>query len=255
MANYFADTLKVKSVYVLDDSGAYGVGLADAFQAQAKKRGINVLGRDQLNPKEADYTTTLTKIKALNPRGALLRRRGSGRGQGRQEVLRHHPERHQRRRRRRLRRRDPEGRRLPGGAGMVRDDRRAEHARKPDAAPMIERFVKKYGAAARQLLDHRLRRGARHSRRDQAGRRLGQGRDPRRGPRRDPAAHVKTLQGEVSFDANGDVENGSISVFQIRQERQTSRPTTCAASTTTSAWRRRLVRRSITRGRLRHVQA
>jgi branched-chain amino acid transport system substrate-binding protein len=67
MANYFADTLKVKSVYVLDDSGAYGVGLADAFQAQAKKRGINVLGRDRLDPKEADYTTTLTKMKSLSP--------------------------------------------------------------------------------------------------------------------------------------------------------------------------------------------
>ena len=26
-----------------------------------------MLGRDQLNPKEADYTTTLTKIKSLNP--------------------------------------------------------------------------------------------------------------------------------------------------------------------------------------------
>ncbi len=67
MANYFADTLKVKSVYVLDDSGAYGVGIADAFQKQAEKRGIKVLGRDQLNPKEADYTTVLTKIKSLNP--------------------------------------------------------------------------------------------------------------------------------------------------------------------------------------------
>src|SRR5271155_2066924 len=66
-ANYFADTLKVKSVYVLDDSGAYGVGIADAFQHQAEKRGIKILGRDQLNPKEADYTTILTKIKSLNP--------------------------------------------------------------------------------------------------------------------------------------------------------------------------------------------
>jgi len=54
MANYFFDTLKVKSVYVLDDSGAYGVGIADAFQKQAEKRGIKILGRDQLNPKEAD---------------------------------------------------------------------------------------------------------------------------------------------------------------------------------------------------------
>ena len=38
MANYFADKLKVKSVYVLDDSGAYGVGLADAFQARRRRR-------------------------------------------------------------------------------------------------------------------------------------------------------------------------------------------------------------------------
>jgi ABC-type branched-subunit amino acid transport system substrate-binding protein len=68
MANFYADTLKVKSVYVLDDSGAYGVvGISDTFQAQAQKRGISVLGRDQLNPREADYTTTLTKIKSLNP--------------------------------------------------------------------------------------------------------------------------------------------------------------------------------------------
>src|SRR5205814_2300434 len=67
MANYFIDTLKVKSVYVLDDSGAYGVGIADAFQRQAEKRGIKVLGRDQLNPKEADYATVLTKIKSQNP--------------------------------------------------------------------------------------------------------------------------------------------------------------------------------------------
>src|ERR1700734_392351 len=61
MANYFADTLKVKSVYVLDDSGAYGVGLADSFQKRAGEKGIKVLGRDRLDPKAADYTTILTK--------------------------------------------------------------------------------------------------------------------------------------------------------------------------------------------------
>ena len=62
-----AETLHVKSVYILDDSGAYGVGLADAFQAQAEKKGIKVLGRDRLDPKAADYTAILTKIKSLNP--------------------------------------------------------------------------------------------------------------------------------------------------------------------------------------------
>ena len=66
MANYMADTLKVKSIYVLDDSGAYGVGLADAFQGQAEKKGIKVLGRDRLDPKAADYASVLTKIKALD---------------------------------------------------------------------------------------------------------------------------------------------------------------------------------------------
>ena len=47
--------------------GAYGVGIADSFQTQAEKKGIKVLGRDRLDPKAADYTTVLTKIKSLNP--------------------------------------------------------------------------------------------------------------------------------------------------------------------------------------------
>ena len=67
MANYMRDTLKVKSVYILDDSGAYGVGISNAFEGQAKKIGMTVMGHDQLDPKEADYTTVITKIKGLNP--------------------------------------------------------------------------------------------------------------------------------------------------------------------------------------------
>jgi branched-chain amino acid transport system substrate-binding protein len=66
MANYMAEKLKIKSIYVLDDSGAYGVGLADAFQGQAEKKGIKILGRDKLDPKAADYSAILTKIKSLN---------------------------------------------------------------------------------------------------------------------------------------------------------------------------------------------
>jgi branched-chain amino acid transport system substrate-binding protein len=64
MANFYAETLKLPSVYMLDDSGAYGVGLADAFEAQAKKKGIKVLGRDRLDPKANDYTAVVTKIKS-----------------------------------------------------------------------------------------------------------------------------------------------------------------------------------------------
>ncbi|PYM61793.1 MAG: branched-chain amino acid ABC transporter substrate-binding protein [Candidatus Rokuibacteriota bacterium] len=67
MANHAFHTLKVKKVYVLDDSGAFGVGIADSFSKRAQELGIQILGRDRLDPKEADYKTILTKIKGLNP--------------------------------------------------------------------------------------------------------------------------------------------------------------------------------------------
>jgi branched-chain amino acid transport system substrate-binding protein len=67
MANHAFHNLKVKTVYVLDDSGAFGVGIADSFSKRAQELGIKVLGRDRLDPKEADYKTILTKIKGLNP--------------------------------------------------------------------------------------------------------------------------------------------------------------------------------------------
>jgi branched-chain amino acid transport system substrate-binding protein len=67
MANFFAEQLKVKTIYILDDSGAYGAGIADTFSAEIEKKGVKVLGRDKLDPKAADYSAVLTKIKQLNP--------------------------------------------------------------------------------------------------------------------------------------------------------------------------------------------
>jgi branched-chain amino acid transport system substrate-binding protein len=69
MANYAYHKLNVRKVFVLDDSGAFGVGIADSFTRRAKELGMTILGRDQLNPKEADYKTILTKIKGMNPDG------------------------------------------------------------------------------------------------------------------------------------------------------------------------------------------
>jgi len=67
LANYFADIHKVKTMYGLDDSGAYGIGISTAFEKQAQKKGITLLGHDRLDPKAPDYTAALTKIKSLNP--------------------------------------------------------------------------------------------------------------------------------------------------------------------------------------------
>ncbi|MGH7068799.1 MAG: branched-chain amino acid ABC transporter substrate-binding protein, partial [Acetobacteraceae bacterium] len=69
MANFYGDVLKVRSVYILDDSGAYGVGIADTFEARAKQKGMKVLGHDRLDPLQPNYMVSLTKIKALNPDG------------------------------------------------------------------------------------------------------------------------------------------------------------------------------------------
>src|SRR5207244_2342473 len=67
MANFAAEALNITSVYILDDTGAYGEGIANSFEQQAAAKGINVLGHDKLDPKESDYTTVLTKINALTP--------------------------------------------------------------------------------------------------------------------------------------------------------------------------------------------
>ena len=124
MANFLAEKLKVKSVFVLDDSGAFGVGVANSFQKQAEAKGIKVIGRDRLDPKAADYSAILTKIKSLEPAGALLRRRDAGGGEARQAVVRHHSECHQGRAGWHVEFGPAERRRLPGGRGLVHLDRR-----------------------------------------------------------------------------------------------------------------------------------
>jgi branched-chain amino acid transport system substrate-binding protein len=65
MANYMKQVLKLKSVFILDDSGAGGVGGADQFQRRAGEIQLYVLGREHLDPLAADYSATLTKIKGL----------------------------------------------------------------------------------------------------------------------------------------------------------------------------------------------
>jgi branched-chain amino acid transport system substrate-binding protein len=215
MANYYADTIKVKSVYVLDDSGAYGVGIADTFQAQATKRGLNVLGRDQLNPKEADYATVLTKIKQLNPdsiyyggvaqAGVKLVKqaydilpntiKGGGDGMYGPEILK--------------------GAGFPACAGWYATIAAPHMLGDPAVAAWSDKFRQKFGEApedysitaydAAKVIIDAITRVA------------GAGKPVNRDTIRDAIQQtkLKTLQGEVSFDENGDLVNKIISVFQI----------------------------------------
>ncbi len=218
MANYMAEKLGVKSVYVLDDSGAYGVGLADAFQGQAEKKGIKVLGRDKLDPKAADYSAVLTKIKSLNAdamyyggttqAGVKLAKQGydiipkviksGGDGMFGADLL--------------------TGAGFPAVQGWfatqasphVVDDPKlakwskaytAKYKMGPDdytvtsydAAQVIIGAVKALKAAKKAITRESVRDAIQ-------------------------SAKVETLQGAVEFDANGDLKNKVISVFQVTQD-------------------------------------
>jgi branched-chain amino acid transport system substrate-binding protein len=215
MANYYAETLHVKTVYVLDDSGAYGVGIADSFSKRAAEKGIKMLGRDQLNPKEADYTTVLTKIKGMNPDALYyggVDQAGSKLAKQAHDVI-------------------PKmikgggdgvygGSFLTAGGFPSVDGWYATIAGphlldNPEVQPWIQHFQKKYNKvpqdysitaydAALVILDAIKRVAA-------------TGKVPDRHNVRDAiqASSLKTLQGTISFDENGDIKSRVVSVFQI----------------------------------------
>jgi branched-chain amino acid transport system substrate-binding protein len=59
--------LGVKRVYILDDQETYGKGIADQFQQNAEGFGIQVLGREGIDPTAANYRSLMSKISQLNP--------------------------------------------------------------------------------------------------------------------------------------------------------------------------------------------
>jgi branched-chain amino acid transport system substrate-binding protein len=218
MANYMARVLKIKSVYVLDDSGAYGVGIADAYQHQAEKLGVKVLGRDQLNPKEADYTTVLTKIKALKPDALYyggVAQAGVKLAKQAQDVI-------------------PgmikaggdgvhggsflKGAGFPAVDGWYATTASPHLTEDPAVADWVKRFEGRfkmtpddYSITAYDgtliILDAIKRVAA-------------SGKEVNRSNVRDAmqATKLKTLQGDVSFDQNGDMVSKVVSVFQYRHD-------------------------------------
>lgn len=220
MANWMHDKLKIKTVYVLDDSGAYGVGIADAFQKQAEKIGIKVLGRDQLNPKEADYTTILTKIKALKPdalyyggvgqAGVKLAKqaydvvpnmiKAGGDGVQGSSFL--------------------NGVGFPAAEGWYSTNASPHVTEDPAAAEWVKKYQAKYPG---QAFDDYTITGydAALVVADAIKRVAATGATPNRDNVRDAMQQtkMKSLQGELSFDANGDMLTKVVSVFQYHENK------------------------------------
>ena len=219
MANYFADTLKVKSVYGLDDSGAYGIGIATAFEAQAKKRGIEVLGHDRLDPKAADYTPALTKIKALGAQsiyyggdaqaGVKLAKqaydlvpnliKAGGDGMYGPSIL--------------------QGAGFPAADGWYATVASPHMMEDAELQPWVTRFIAKNGG--RQPSDYSITAyDAALVVIDAIERVAKSGKPVERVAVRDAIQEtkLKTLQGEVSFDENGDIKQRVVAVFQVKHD-------------------------------------
>jgi branched-chain amino acid transport system substrate-binding protein len=218
MANFMAERLKISSVFVLDDSGAYGAGLAEAFAVRAAKRGISVLGRDRVDPLQSDYTSVLTKIRNLNPQALycgssalagikLVKQsydimpdmvKAGGDGLHQVSILK--------------------AAGFPACEGWYSTIAAPHMLDEAVVQPWIARYLKRFGT---QPADYSI------TAYDAAQVVLAaiaavatSGQPVNRASVRDAmqAGHVQTLQGEISFDGNGDMQSRVVSVFQVRHD-------------------------------------
>jgi branched-chain amino acid transport system substrate-binding protein len=67
LANYAAGELKAKTIAIIDDRTAYGQGLADVVERVAKEKGLKVVAREFTTDKATDFNAILTKVRAAKP--------------------------------------------------------------------------------------------------------------------------------------------------------------------------------------------
>jgi branched-chain amino acid transport system substrate-binding protein len=218
LANYFAEKLNIKKVVVLDDGGAYGVGMAEAFAAQAKKKGMEVLIRDRLDPLNADYTAVLTRAKSLGTQALyyggdpaagtkVVKQsydilpnivKGGGDGVHTPDML--------------------TGGGMPAIQGWYATSAAAHVLDDPQVRPWVERFVAKTG---KQPADYSITYyDATQVIFDAIARVAKSGKPMNRANVRGAiqTASLDTLQGHISFDANGDMTSKVVSIFQVQYD-------------------------------------
>ncbi len=67
LGRYAVNTLKGKTIAVIDDRTAYGQGVAEEFAKAAKAAGADVAAREYTTDKATDFNAILTSIKAKKP--------------------------------------------------------------------------------------------------------------------------------------------------------------------------------------------
>ncbi len=67
LGKYATNTMKGKSIAVIDNRTAYGQGVADEFEKGVKAAGGKIVGHEFTSDKATDFTAILTSLKAKNP--------------------------------------------------------------------------------------------------------------------------------------------------------------------------------------------
>jgi branched-chain amino acid transport system substrate-binding protein len=67
LGNYIATEMKAKTLALIDDRTAYGQGLADVVEKTAKEKGVKIVAHEFTNEKATDFNAILTKIRAAKP--------------------------------------------------------------------------------------------------------------------------------------------------------------------------------------------
>jgi branched-chain amino acid transport system substrate-binding protein len=217
-ANFLAETLHIQKVVVLDDGGAYGVGMADAFAAQAAKKGMTVLIRDRLDPLNADYTAILTRAKSLGIQALyfggdplagtkLVKQsydiipdavKGGGDGVHTPDML--------------------TGGAMPAIQGWYATSAAAHVLDDARVQPWVKQFVAKTG---KQPADYTITYyDATQAILDAIARVAKAGKPVTRATVRDAiqTTRLDTLQGPIAFDENGDLLSKTVSIFQVQYD-------------------------------------
>ncbi len=71
-ADYLYKDLGKTSVYIIDDTETFGVGVGKSFEAEFKSLGGTVVKHDSAPKSTTDYTPLFTAAAALNPQGVYL---------------------------------------------------------------------------------------------------------------------------------------------------------------------------------------
>lgn len=211
LANYAVKTLKAKTIAIIDDRTAYGQGLADEFEKDAKAAGATIVAREYTNDKAVDFTAIITSIKGkkpdvlffagMAPQAGPMARQIAGLQLKAQFLTGDGSK-------------SPEFIKLAGGAaeGVIASSPGIEIERTPAGKAFAAKFEKKFGKiqnyapyayeATLTMLEAMKAAGS-----------------------ADPVKYQPFLAkisrngvvGAIAFDAKGDIKNGAVTLYQVRK--------------------------------------